>query len=1356
MSDFTNLKNSYMYGQANRQNNYFQNYKNFNNDIDDPIYTGFTLSFDTLKSPLFFNNYTINDGLSGKIEKNLENVWNTISSHDEYDIISLISRDEFSDSSYIGYGLQMNTFSEEILYGAADYIYMVDSDHKPNNDEEKINELNDDNNSDISQSDLNSATTNDDTTTNDNNSQNIQEEIDKKKQEIEDAQKKYDEMLNNSTDEDDINIAAYEAQLLDEYKKTIADLKNAQDKLNKKIALAEKYKTQISNLNSKTATQIKSYDGEGILSIWVEYSNVKNEAIKDGVSVIVHDSKTLKDKDFKKNLAKKWFNDENINKIDTNEKSELLSAYVNVGFSTANELNEAVSYEKKLNEPLQTPMFDDPRLSTLRQIGEELLSHPSETEKLRMNIESLKQELDELLNKQNGNQNNTSSEETYNEVTPTSQETQNNSNNQNQYNNPVPLPQSVLDMVGFTSEMKRITEYYPYIFLNVSGLETAYKKYHQIKDPYYGSGDDRISIDCLESLDMKVSSMFSKYFNAVYDRQFRRERVPVNLRKFNCSIFVHDIRNFREALAKINSIFRINKDGDNLSSKILEVAYNYLSVVEFKFFDCEIDPEETGGIFESVSNESMSEPLKTKFTFKYGNCVINFLPFGDLLNSYNIQAPKDQSSMNKDIGNFTTNTKSEMYEKIDNNYSTDNTIEYNENELGLISSNRELSNIIDDNIVSTNYRKYWDKSELGNVNNDDYNDYIKRDHATAADDFIRNQYSDMFVNNSIGEIQKASTELDNALHRTILGISASIGEPPTTVADALGVGYLNNVWHPQPTTVITDLGNFDLSAKEGETISNLGNYDLSAKTGDTTIDLGNYDLSAVQGETISDLGNYDLSAVQGDVISNLGNFDLSAKTGDTTIDLGNYDLSAVQGDVISNLGNFDLSAQEGDTISNLGNYDLSAVQGETISDLGNYDLSAVQGDTITDLGNYDLSAVQGDTITDLGNYDLSAKKGDIISDLGKFDLSSKTGENIDDLGKFDLSSKTGENIDDLGKFDLSAKTGDTITDLGNYDLSIKEGDTISDLGKYDLSTKQGENIDNLGKYDLSAKTGDTITKLGKFDLSAKQGENIDDLGKYDLSAKEGNKISNLGKFDMSTQKGDIISDLGKYDLSAKQGENIDDLGKYDLSAKTGEKIINLGKFDLSSKTGNEIKDLGKFDLSTKKGDVISDLGKFDLSTKQGENIDNLGKYDLSAKTGEKIINLGKFDMSTQKGDTITDLGKFDLSAKTGENIDNLGKFDLSTQEGDTISDLGKYDLSSKTGNTITNLGEYDLSSKTGNEIKDLGKFDLSAQEGENIDDLGKTNQESKQTDETKKINKTETNQDTVLNIYRNLGNVFLN
>ena len=200
------------------------------------------------------------------------------------------------------------------------------------------------------------------------------------------------------------------------------------------------------------------------------------------------------------------------------------------------------------------------------------------------------------------------------------------------------VPQTVLDMLGFKMGMRNMLIEYPYIIQSITGLDAAYNKHYGVKDPYMGSGDDKITLTCWESLNLRVSSMFNRYFNAAYDRQYRRERVPVNLRRFNCSVYVHDVRNFVTG--------RLRK----MDNRIIELADMYYGVIEFRFYDCEIVPEETGNIFNDVSNEAPSEMKKTNFTFTYGNCVVNFVPPSEIPKEA-IKTPDDKKEEDDEKNN---------------------------------------------------------------------------------------------------------------------------------------------------------------------------------------------------------------------------------------------------------------------------------------------------------------------------------------------------------------------------------------------------------------------------------------------------------------------------------------------------------------------------------------------------------------------------------------------------------------------------------------------------------------------------------------------------------------------------------
>ena len=381
------------------------------------------------------------------------------------------------------------------------------------------------------------------------------------------------------------------------------------------------------------------------------------------------------------------------------------------------------------------------------------------------------------------------------------------------------VPQTVYDMLGFINGMRKLTTEYPYVLQTITGLDEAYKKYFDAKEPYQGSGEGKISIDCLEYIDMRITSMFNKYFNAVYDHRYKRERVPINLRRFQCSIFVHDIRNFRKSVQRLIG----EVDEESYISNIALMAINYLSAIEFKFFDCEIIPEETGGIFDNVTNLPNNDMRSTKFTFKYGNCVINFLPFEDL---------KKYQPTSSEIPEVEDNYKSEQFK----------------NEKGQILSrfNKSVNEDESKNLVRPddgNFRRWFDNSPVGNVNNNDYRDYVRRDSSVAVDDYYKSEMVNDFALNSLVDKNKQLTEMDDALRRIVVGISASTGIPVKGVTDALNIGFIDPILNRQDldTPIAKNLGNVNNSKiVDTKTTEYIGKFtETEEKNPEIVTDLGN-------------------------------------------------------------------------------------------------------------------------------------------------------------------------------------------------------------------------------------------------------------------------------------------------------------------------------------------------------------------------------------------------------------------------------------------------------------------------------------------------------------------------------------
>jgi hypothetical protein len=112
----------------------------------------------------------------------------------------------------------------------------------------------------------------------------------------------------------------------------------------------------------------------------------------------------------------------------------------------------------------------------------------------------------------------------------------------------------------FKDLLWRIQEQAPWYFQQVTGLSDLFKIDKNIN---YRGKDKILTIDCLESIDMRMSLLGDLYRLVAFDFQNWREVLPVNLRTFNMEIHVLEMRKFNttygiiaDALAKPERAFK--------------------------------------------------------------------------------------------------------------------------------------------------------------------------------------------------------------------------------------------------------------------------------------------------------------------------------------------------------------------------------------------------------------------------------------------------------------------------------------------------------------------------------------------------------------------------------------------------------------------------------------------------------------------------------------------------------------------------------------------------------------------------------------------------------------------------------
>lgn len=176
---------------------------------------------------------------------------------------------------------------------------------------------------------------------------------------------------------------------------------------------------------------------------------------------------------------------------------------------------------------------------------------------------------------------------------------------------------------AFSQGIREINATRPYYWQTIAGLDEAWKSLASMgPDPYVGSKDgEGIAIACLEAVDLKITALFNLYKMAVYDSAYKRFVLPRNLMYFDVDVEVGEIRQFKKTINLLAIVSGGNfLNGANKSAA--DVVGNNASFVKFRFSDCLWIPEESGKVFDSVSNAG-GEVASTSIKWSYSNVIID-------------------------------------------------------------------------------------------------------------------------------------------------------------------------------------------------------------------------------------------------------------------------------------------------------------------------------------------------------------------------------------------------------------------------------------------------------------------------------------------------------------------------------------------------------------------------------------------------------------------------------------------------------------------------------------------------------------------------------------------------------------
>jgi hypothetical protein len=185
-------------------------------------------------------------------------------------------------------------------------------------------------------------------------------------------------------------------------------------------------------------------------------------------------------------------------------------------------------------------------------------------------------------------------------------------------------------VLALSDIIRDINHNMPWYWQSITGLENAYK-WKDMKEPYMGGGDAKITISTLESIDLKITQVMELYRRIVYDMDYRREILPVNLRKFRMWVWVQEIRKFkidRSLLAMGANALGYTGIGGTLDKKADETARIVNENSPWMLFQldmCEFMPDESAPFLATLSF-SEPTPASNSISIKYENLKYDFGP----------------------------------------------------------------------------------------------------------------------------------------------------------------------------------------------------------------------------------------------------------------------------------------------------------------------------------------------------------------------------------------------------------------------------------------------------------------------------------------------------------------------------------------------------------------------------------------------------------------------------------------------------------------------------------------------------------------------------------------------------------
>lgn len=163
-------------------------------------------------------------------------------------------------------------------------------------------------------------------------------------------------------------------------------------------------------------------------------------------------------------------------------------------------------------------------------------------------------------------------------------------------------------MYYFVNGLLEIQEKYPYIFKKISGIDSLEQfnanQGQRLKDA-------KITLTCIEGLNLKIRTLFEMYRKAAWDDEYQRWILPENMREFKMIIYVFERRVFHDAVA-------YNRNNKTETAFVYSTLNGDLPVKAFECCPCEFEIKSNWkGDYEQDFTQGQAE--ETQLTIKVKN-----------------------------------------------------------------------------------------------------------------------------------------------------------------------------------------------------------------------------------------------------------------------------------------------------------------------------------------------------------------------------------------------------------------------------------------------------------------------------------------------------------------------------------------------------------------------------------------------------------------------------------------------------------------------------------------------------------------------------------------------------------------